>query len=156
MSGIFNTLLHGEPEDVLAILDGEPLTVIDLKAALSNAFKRIYRLEDQMEKVEIIRKADICISEEDPPPLDPLCASCEAECHPGDLDADGVCYTCRDKDFRKPPSEADDRETCAERAAFVAGYCKCYGEHKDPDWDEYGDMITAEAAGEYKRWRADE
>jgi hypothetical protein len=119
MSGIFNTLLHGQPEDVLAILDGERLRVIDLKAALTNAFKRIHRLEDQMQTVEIIRKADICISEEG-------------------------------------PSEADDRETCAERAAFVAGYCKCYGEHKDPDWDEYGDMITAEAAGHYKQWRADE
>ena len=110
MSGIFNPLLHGQPEDVLAILDGEPLTVIDLKAALTNAFKRIHYLEGQMDKVRIIRKA----------------------------------------------SEADDRETCAERAAFVAGYCACYGEHKDSDWEEYGDMITHEAAGEYRQWRADE
>lgn len=123
MSGVFNTLLHGSPEDVLAILDGEPLTVIDLKAALTNAFKRIHYLEGEMDKVRIIRKAG--------EPLD--LADCE-----------------------RVSSEADDRETCAERAAFVAGYCACYGEHKDPDWDEYGDMITAEAAGEYRHWRADE
>lgn len=61
MSSKFNTLLHGSPEDVLGVLEVQGLDDMEVKAALSNAFKHINtlttrqdseisRLENQLER----------------------------------------------------------------------------------------------------------
>lgn len=45
----FNTLRHGEPEDVVSELEDEPATEQELRAALQNAFARIDRLARHIE-----------------------------------------------------------------------------------------------------------
>jgi hypothetical protein len=55
----FNTLLHGEPRDVIVALEDEPADEQELRAALQNAFRMIETLHARIERMDRTLKSHL-------------------------------------------------------------------------------------------------